>query len=74
MAPGREAAEEAFGQFIEEYRAKYPKAVARLEKGRDALLTLYDFPAEHWGHLCAGVELSAELAFRGVGFPEVLAT
>ncbi|WP_348760051.1 transposase [Candidatus Methylocalor cossyra] len=33
------------------YRPKYPKAVACLEKDRDALLTFYDFPAEHWIHL-----------------------
>lgn len=51
MAPGRQAAEEAFDQFIEVYQAKYPKAVACLEKDRDALLTFYDFPAEHWIHL-----------------------
>jgi transposase-like protein len=27
------------------------KAVACLEKDRDALLTFFDFPAEHWKHI-----------------------
>jgi len=31
--------------------AKYEKATACLVKDRDALLTFYDFPAEHWDHL-----------------------
>jgi hypothetical protein len=34
-----------------EDRAKYDKAVACLTKDRDALLTFFDFPAEHWDHL-----------------------
>src|SRR4029079_12464082 len=34
-----------------EYGAKYPKAVATLEQDADALLTFFDFPAEHWKHL-----------------------
>jgi len=51
MAPTREAAEQAFENFTETYRPKYPKAVECLEKDRDQLLTFYDFPAEHWVHL-----------------------
>jgi transposase-like protein len=51
MAPGRAAAHEAFDHFVEIYKAKYPNAVACLEKDRDVLLTFYDFPAEHWIHL-----------------------
>jgi putative transposase len=31
--------------------AKWPKAVAKLAGDREALLALYDFPAEHWIHL-----------------------
>ena len=31
--------------------AKYSKAVACLTKDREALLTFFDFPAEHWDHL-----------------------
>ena len=34
-----------------EVLAKYEKAVTCLVKDRDALLTCYDFPAEHWDHL-----------------------
>jgi putative transposase len=32
-------------------RAKYDKTAACLAKDREALLTLYDFPAEHWKHV-----------------------
>jgi transposase-like protein len=51
MAETRAAAQRAFAQFGETYGAKYPAAVACLEKDRDALLTFYGFPAEHWRHL-----------------------
>jgi putative transposase len=44
-------AETAFDFFVEAYGAKWDKAVARLVKDRDALLTFYDFPAEHWKHI-----------------------
>jgi putative transposase len=51
MAPHRRAAEAAIATFAEKYAPKYAKAVACLAKDRDALLTFYDFPAEHWDHL-----------------------
>jgi len=51
MAETREAAEKAFDLFIETYALKYPKAAECLKKDREALLTFYDFPAEHWIHL-----------------------
>ena len=51
MAPTRAEAHKAFGQFIAQYQAKYPKAVEKLTKDRDSLLAFYDFPAEHWQHL-----------------------
>jgi transposase-like protein len=38
-------------EAVTEYGAKYPKAVTTLEKDADALLTFFDFPAEHWKHL-----------------------
>ncbi|QEG36294.1 IS256 family transposase [Bythopirellula goksoeyrii] len=44
-------AETAFKHFLEKYDAKYPQACACLRKDRSELLTFYDFPAEHWGHL-----------------------
>ena len=50
-APDRATAEAAMSTFAEKYGAKYDKAVACLTKDRDALLTFYDFPAEHWDHL-----------------------
>lgn len=37
--------------FVETYRVKYDKAVAKLVKDRAALLTFYDYPAEHWKHI-----------------------
>ena len=50
-APDRATAETAVTIFAEKYGAKYEKAVTCLVKDRDALLTFYDFPAEHWDHL-----------------------
>jgi putative transposase len=51
QAPDRATAETAIATFAEKYAAKYEKAVICLVKDRDALLTFYDFPAEHWDHL-----------------------
>jgi len=51
MAETRADAEQAFDLFVQTYQAKYPKATACLAKDRAALLTFYDFPAEHWIHL-----------------------
>ena len=50
-APDRATAQAAVATFAEKYRTKYAKAVTCLIKDRDALLTFYDFPAEHWDHL-----------------------
>ena len=41
----------AFDRFARDFGAKYPKAVAILDKDRAALLAFYDFPAEHWVHI-----------------------
>jgi putative transposase len=51
QAPDRATAEAAVTTFAAKYVAKYEKAVTCLVKDRDALLTFYDFPAEHWDHL-----------------------
>ena len=51
QAETRAAAEAAMDTFAEKYRSKYGNAVACLVKDRDALLTFFDFPAEHWDHL-----------------------
>lgn len=50
-APDRATAEAAIATFAEKYGAKYERAVTCLTKDRDALLTFYDLPAEHWDHL-----------------------
>ena len=41
----------AFNFFVETYGVKWDKAVAKLVKDRDALLTFYDYPAEQWKHI-----------------------
>jgi len=51
MAHTRENARLAFDLFVQTYQPKYPKAAECLNKDKDALLTFYDFPAEHWIHL-----------------------
>jgi transposase-like protein len=51
MAPTKADADQAFDLFVATYEAKYAKATECLSKDRDALLTFYDFPAEHWIHL-----------------------
>ena len=50
-APDRATAEASIATFADKYGAKYDKAVTCLVKDRDALMTFYDFPAEHWDHL-----------------------
>ena len=50
-APTRADARKALERFRDEFDAKYPKAVAKLDKDWDALTAFYDFPAEHWRHL-----------------------
>jgi transposase-like protein len=51
QAETREMGNKAFDHFLEKFGAKYPDACECLKKDREALLTFYDFPAEHWGHL-----------------------
>jgi putative transposase len=51
MAETKADADQAFDLFVTTYEAKYAKATDCLSKDRDALLTFYDFPAEHWIHL-----------------------
>jgi transposase-like protein len=36
--------------FTDAYRAKWPKAVAKITDDLDMLLAFYDYPAEHWIH------------------------
>jgi putative transposase len=51
MAETKKDALLAFDAFVETWGVKYDKAAECLIKDRDALLTFYDFPAEHWKHL-----------------------
>jgi len=51
QAETREMANQAFDHFLEKYGVKYQAACDCLTRDRDVLLTFYDFPAEHWGHL-----------------------
>ena len=50
-APDRQSAEEESEHFVEEYKARYPKATECLVKAQKTMLTFLDFPAEHWLHL-----------------------
>jgi transposase-like protein len=50
-APSRKDAEDEIAHFVGEYQARYPKATECLTADQDALLTFFDFPAEHWIHL-----------------------
>ena len=51
MAETKAQANKAFDSFLGDFEAKYPKAVAVLEKDRESLLAFYDFPDEHWIHI-----------------------
>jgi len=50
-ADTRAAALAAVETFKEKYSAKYATGVTCLTKDADALLSFYEFPAEHWDHL-----------------------
>jgi putative transposase len=50
-AEDRQHAEKALDSFVKDYEAKWPKAVDKVTKDRDALLAFFAFPAEHWIHL-----------------------
>ncbi len=51
QAETRADADAGIDDFARLFEAKYPKAVDKLVKDRDVLLTFYDFPAQHWTHL-----------------------
>ncbi len=51
MAESRDKAKSAFDSAINRFGAKYPQAMACLEKDREELLAFYNFPAEHWIHI-----------------------
>jgi len=47
MAPTKDDALNAYETVLGSYSAKYPKAMACLEKEKEQVLTFYDFPAAH---------------------------
>jgi putative transposase len=51
MAEDLEHARAAIEAFASDYGVKWPKAVAKVTDDQDALLTFFDYPAEHWLHL-----------------------
>jgi putative transposase len=60
LSENRATAEAAITIFAEKYAPKYDKAVDCLLKDRDALLTFFDFPAEHWTHLRTSDEIDKQ--------------
>jgi putative transposase len=50
-APTRAEAGHARQRLREEFDAKYPKALSKLDRDWQHLTAFYDFPAEHWRHL-----------------------
>jgi len=50
-AETKAAARAAIEVFKEKYEVKFAPAVACLTKDTEALLTFFDYPAEHWDHL-----------------------
>lgn len=50
-AENQAGAELAVDAFAAELGSKWPKAVEKITKDREALLRFYDYPAEHWKHL-----------------------
>lgn len=63
-APTPRKAVEAFWQFAQCYRPKYPHAVACVERDLDDLLVFFDFPQAHWNAL--RTTNAIERAFREV--------
>jgi transposase-like protein len=51
QAETRADADAEIDRFAAQFGDKYPKAVDKLIKDREVLLTFYDFPAAHWIHL-----------------------
>jgi putative transposase len=50
-AENKKEARKAIEAFSEEFSKKWPKAVAKIVDEKEALLSFYDYPAEHWIHL-----------------------
>ena len=66
LSENRAVADAALTTFAEKYAPKYDKAVDCLLRDRDALLTFFDFPAEHWTHLRTSNPIESAFAISGV--------
>ncbi len=77
-APTRADAGGVLERFRLEFDAKYPKAVAKLDRDWAALTAFYDFPAEHWRHLRTSNAIESSFATvklrtrvtKGAGFKQ----
>lgn len=50
-SPARAECERLKLEFAREYKLVHPKAVERLERDWERMVSFYHFPAEHWKHL-----------------------
>ncbi len=50
-AEDKKHAESAIEAFASEFGVKWPKAVSKIVDDKEALLTYYDYPTQHWRHL-----------------------
>jgi transposase-like protein len=50
-AENKAEARKAVKEFVKEFGVKWPKAVEKVTNDEEALLSYYDYPAEHWRHL-----------------------
>lgn len=50
-AEDKSYAEAAIEAFADEFGVKWPRAVSKIVEDKEALLSFYDYPAEHWRHL-----------------------
>lgn len=51
-AEDKDHAQAAANVFAADYGTKWPRAAAKITDDLDVLLAFYDYPAEHWIHLC----------------------
>ena len=51
MVENKESAELAFKQTVVRFGDKYPKAINKLVKDKEVLLSSYDFPDVYWTHI-----------------------
>jgi len=61
-APSEADARRARETFRAEFAAKYPKAIARLDRDWKALTAFYAFPAEQWRHLRTTTPIESSFA------------